>query len=137
MRLWHYKLIPYLPRQQLCGQWRECCLIAKSIAEKGTPNHLLVNKVMDYPEDEFTLYGEQVWQEMWRRGYKCDWDKFSRYRKDYSLIDRPDKLFKGWHNTRYLKQCLNNLEEKYDCGGLTREEWETLLTGYLSIPKGD
>lgn len=25
MRLWHKDLIPYLPRQQLLGQWRECC----------------------------------------------------------------------------------------------------------------
>jgi len=25
MRLWHYKLIPHLPRQQLLGQHRECC----------------------------------------------------------------------------------------------------------------
>jgi uncharacterized protein (TIGR02328 family) len=27
MRLWHYKLIPYLPRQQLLGQHRECCAL--------------------------------------------------------------------------------------------------------------
>ena len=37
MRLWHKDLIYVLPRQQLLGQWRECCLIAKNIAEKGTP----------------------------------------------------------------------------------------------------
>ena len=47
MRLWHKDLIPVLPRQQLIGQWRECCLIAKQISEKGTPNHILVNKIMD------------------------------------------------------------------------------------------
>lgn len=27
MRLWHYKLIPYLPRQQLLGQHRECAAL--------------------------------------------------------------------------------------------------------------
>jgi uncharacterized protein (TIGR02328 family) len=34
MRLWHKDLISVLPRQQLLGQWRECCLIARNIAEK-------------------------------------------------------------------------------------------------------
>lgn len=138
MRLWHYKLIPYLPKQQLTGQWRECCAIAKNILEKGTPNHLLVNKVMNYSEDEFNLYSRQVWAEMCKRGYRCDWYKFSIYRKDcpYEYKGEP-QLFVGWHNTRYLNQCLGNLEEKYDCGGLSLEEWTTLIKGYISIPKGD
>jgi uncharacterized protein (TIGR02328 family) len=35
MRLWHKDLIPILPDKQLLGQWRECCLIAKNIKEKG------------------------------------------------------------------------------------------------------
>lgn len=56
MRLWHYRLLPYLPRLQLVSQWRECCCIAKSITEKGTPNHILVNKIMDYPIDHFVEY---------------------------------------------------------------------------------
>ena len=32
-------------------------------------------------------------------------------------------LFEGWHNERYLKQCYYNLQEKYDCGGISKEEW--------------
>ena len=35
MRLWHKDLVTVLPRMQLLGQWRECCLIAKSIKGKG------------------------------------------------------------------------------------------------------
>ena len=34
MRLWYKYLIGVLPQKQLLGQWRECCLIAKNIAEK-------------------------------------------------------------------------------------------------------
>ena len=49
MRLWHKDLIPVLPRQQLLSQWRECCCIARNIVENGTPNHILVNKILDYP----------------------------------------------------------------------------------------
>ena len=45
-----------LPRQQLISQWRECCCIAKNIADKGTPNHILVNKVLDYNYQHFNYY---------------------------------------------------------------------------------
>ena len=48
VRLWHKDLIQYLPRQQLLGQWREVCAIARNIAVNGTTNHVLVNKVLDY-----------------------------------------------------------------------------------------
>ena len=53
MRLWHKDLIDVLPNGQLLGQWRECCAIARNIKAKGTPNHLLVNKIMDYPDIDF------------------------------------------------------------------------------------
>ena len=37
-------------------------------------------------------------------------------------------LFNGWHyrNDRYLVQCLYNLQEKYDCGGVTFDEWDNI-----------
>ena len=79
MRLWHKNLIPVLPRQHLLGQWRECCLIAKNIHDKGTPNHILVNKIMEYPIDHFFRYGIGIREEMTRRGYKCDVNKFKKY----------------------------------------------------------
>jgi hypothetical protein len=37
-------------------------------------------------------------------------------------------LFSGWHTSRYYQQCYYNLEEKYDCGGLTFEEWDKIAT---------
>ena len=49
MRLWHKDLIPYLPKEQLVSQWRECSSIAGAIIKNGTPNHGLVNYVLDYP----------------------------------------------------------------------------------------
>jgi len=72
MRLWHKDLISVLPDKQLLGQWRECCAIASNIANKGTPNHLLVNKIMDYPIEHFRYYGFTVYIEMCNRGFKCD-----------------------------------------------------------------
>lgn len=132
MRLWHKDLISVLPRQQLIGQWRECCLIAKQIYEKGTPNHILVNKIMDYPLEDFFTYGYAVWQEMYRREYKADWGKFCRYFADaiYSGKMKEENVvgdyFKNWHNDRYLKQCYFNLQEKFDCDGIGLIEWEKI-----------
>ena len=47
MRLWHKDMISILPREQLVAQWRELSAIASNIQTKGTPNHILVNKIMD------------------------------------------------------------------------------------------
>ena len=132
MRLWHKDLIPYLPRQQLLGQWRECCLIAKSIAENGTPNHLLVNKIMDYSPSHFFRYCALVREEMKKRGYKVNWRALEHWRDMMyfdEVIEKPvpyDELFSGWHDQEYFWICYYNLREKYICGGITQEEWKAL-----------
>ena len=133
MRLWHWKLISALPREQLVAQWRELSAIAGNLNTKGTPNHILVNKVCDYPREHFISYALYVRQEMTRRGYRTMesvWNKIYCTREsDYGEIEIvPLKdLFPGWHNDRYLAQCYYNLEEKYDCGGVA-EEWFRKIT---------
>lgn len=142
MRLWHKDLIPVLPRQQLLGQWRECCLIAKNIAEKGSPNHMLVNKIMGYSAYDFDLYTELVYNEMINRGYHCDWAKYLKYRnpRDLETFRRNSKtyeIFKDWHTHRYLKQCFYNLQEKYDCGGISEKDFEKIKSCCCIDKKGD
>jgi len=131
MRLWHKDLIPYLPRKQLVAQWRECCAICSNIANKGTPNHLLVNKIKNYNLYMFFEYMHLVIKEMEDRGYKINkgsYDRcFSNFRKiiekyHWNFYQTFD-LYEDWHNERYLKQCLFNLQEKYDCDGISEEEW--------------
>ena len=130
MRLWHKDLIPYLPRQQLLGQWRECCCIAKNITIKGTPNHILVNKVMSYPFEHLYYYTLLVRNEMVSRGYKCKWNNFDKYNLPTDDTDMNIKdIYSDWHNDRYFWQCFYNLQEKYDCGGITDEEWGMILDG--------
>lgn len=138
MRLWHKDLIPYLPKQQLIGQWRECCLINKNILEKGTPNHILVNKIMNYDLRHFYSYCGRIFQEMIKRGYKADSHKILNQAFYFSefYFFHPEKifnydLFDSWHTGRYLKQCLYNLEEKYDCGGIPEDEWNNILTHFI------
>lgn len=129
MRCWHKDMIKALPRQQLLGQWRECCAIARNINKYGTPRHILVNRIMDYPIEHFMRYGQEVAYEMQRRGYKVDIDRFKCFNANgVRFIDMPThtELFAGWHNDRYFSQCCANLSEKYDCGGITEDEWRAI-----------
>lgn len=135
MRLWHKSFVSSLPRQQLLGQWRECCCIAKNISTSGNPNHILVNKILNYPIGHFITYSVyHVAHEMTVRGYTVDLNKFWKYFPvgDNFIIPSDDELFAGWHNERYFKQCYHNLEEKYDCGGITEEEFIKILNAYES-----
>lgn len=143
MRLWHYDLLDVLPKQQLCSQLRECVAIAKNIYEKGTTNHILINPIMDYDLNHFRLYCNLVIKEMEKRGYKVSdktKDKLNQYLhgrisvsntfggqlKVLLINNKHELLFEGWHTDRYLKQCLYNLEEKYDRGGISQEEWNKI-----------
>ncbi len=123
MRLWHKDLIPILPRKQLISQWKECCAIAKAIAIKSSPNHILVNKVLDYPEAQFNVFAWHVYKEIKNRGYECDWNKFTQWRINRNLEWDIKDIFPEWHDDRYFRQCYYNLEEKYDCGGIPLKEW--------------
>lgn len=131
MRIWHKDLIPVLPDKQLLGQWRECCLIAKLIKENGTPNHLLVNKVTQFPIDHLYNYASLIFGEMTVRGFNCNWMSIEKHlpQRHLSYIPFPD-LFDTeemhWHTLRYFWQCFCNLEEKYDCGGISDSDWEAI-----------
>ena len=132
MRLWHKDLIPVLPKKQLMGQWRECCLIAKALRD-GNLNHLLVNRVKNYQPKHLYSYGVLVGKEMERRGIKVNPETFLRYFCDCdNLHEIPSKdIFPGWHNDKYFSQCFYNLEEKHDCGGIPDDEWSALVYSTL------
>lgn len=127
MRCWHKDLAKFLPRLQLISQWRECCCIAKSISEKGTPNHILVNKIMDYPIEHFIAYTTLIRNEMRSRGYKCDTGKFKKWMPDWDAFTiNFSEVFYDWHNDIYLRECLYNLEEKLLAGGIPTDEWQVI-----------
>lgn len=137
MRLWHKNLIKVLPREQLIAQWREVSAIAGAIIKNGTPNHLLVNKVLNYDFDHFITYSKLVRDEMTARGYRTTstvWDKIVNLEPSWKEIP-INELFLDWHTGRYLKQCYYNLEEKFDCGGISPEDWakieKVVLTTYV------
>ena len=118
MRLWHTSLIEALPREQLVSQWRECSAIAGSIQTKGTPNHVLVNFVMDYDFDHFISYAYYIRQEMTRRKYRTMnsvWDKIVSLKPNWTLLPL-EEVYKYKMSEFYLTICYYNLYEKFDCG---------------------
>ena len=149
MRLWHYELIPYLPRQQLLAQWREL----NSIFVKKN-RHILINYVYDYETCDLVTYSNYVMGEMLKRKYKFDSKNFDYFFKrehlqikkgdlldgifagilmpifplEYVKKELPEryKTFKNHHNEEYLKICCWNLYEKYIRGqsGFTDEAIE-------------
>lgn len=125
MRLWHEKLLPLLPREQLLGQHRECCALRG--AGWGRP-HATVNYVFDHPKEWLYCYHMKVVYEMIKRGYRVNLLWFDiQYqgknlpRKTYTADTLPDVrelndklmgIVYPEHNDDYLAECINNLASK-------------------------
>ena len=89
MRLWDKNLIEVLPREQLVAQWRELSAIAGAIQKNETPNHVLVNFVLDYDYDNFISYAYYIRQEMTNRGIRTMnsvWEKIISLKTDYTIL---------------------------------------------------
>ena len=149
MRLWHRDLIPYLPKQQLLGQWRELCCIGGLLAVDHTPNHILVNPITDYPPEHFEAFCNLVITEMRKRKYEIGeqalrnlqdnvraWRLYLNQELPFDYVDRDwnmdlgEDIYFDWHNNRYLRQCYYNLEEKYDRGGIPDGEWMHIFANF-------
>ena len=118
MRLWHTSFISVLPREQLIAQWRELSAIAGKIQTNGTPNHVLVNFVMDYDFDHFISYAYYIRKEMTNRKYRTTdsvWDKIVSLKSNWTLFPL-ETVYKDKMNDFYLTVCYYNLYEKYNCG---------------------
>ena len=137
MRIWHKNLIKVLPREQLVAQWRELSGMATNIQKKGTPNHVLVNFVLDYDYDDFINYAAAVRAEMTKRKYKTMnsvWDKIVSLKPDWKEIPFED-IYKEKMSDEYLKICYYNLYEKYLCKGIKLEEWMPIHKMFYSKVK--
>lgn len=122
MRLWHESLIPYLPRQQLLGQHRECCALrGKGWGKK----HSTVDYVFKHPFEWLVAYHNLVMYEMSERRYKinCVWYNDNYRGKEIGGINKDlvnsnmisklynDSLIDGIiiypeHNDKYLNECV-------------------------------
>ena len=126
MRLWHQKLIPLLPRQQLLGQHRECCALrGKGWGRK----HSTVDYVFTHEPSLLVAYHYLIIKEMKKRGYHPDkiWENCHYRGKElgYSKTNEfcnenglhliclfPDDIIYPEHNDEYLEEFLDNLKSK-------------------------
>ena len=132
IRIWHKSLIEALPREQLVAAWRELSAIAGAIQKNGTPNHLLVNFVLDYDYDHFISYAYYIRQEMTRRGYRTMdsvWNKIVMLKPNWELLNLID-VYPEKMNDIYLEICSWNLYEKYTCGGISNNDMKQIENIY-------
>ena len=126
MRLWHQKLIPYLDRQRLLGQHRECAALR---GRGWGKKHKIVDYVFQYSPEYLVAYHYLIMNEMKRRGYKPDETWYNPNWRGSTLGEEP-----GWanwtivesllskaganitiypeHNDEYLQECIENLKGK-------------------------
>lgn len=127
MRLWSQQLIPYLDRQRLLGQHRECAALrGKGWGKK----HSVVDYVFTHDPSWLVAYHFLVMDEMERRGYHPDpvwrnpfWrgstlgmdDKFADpdfVDDQYAYAVHKNGIIYPEHNDTYLRECLLLLKEK-------------------------
>lgn len=138
MRLWHQKLIPYLPRQQLLGQHRElAALRGKGWGRK----HATVDYVFKYDPCFLIAYHYCIMEEMERRGYHpdrvwdnidwrgnqigeaCNWADAKGVEELWMNVNQMGAIIYPEHNDAYLRECIDNLKSK----GIDTTEMEKLL----------
>ena len=139
MRLWSWQLLPYLSDLQFEGQLREITAIMRDWRDRGKTNHLLINRVMEYPKADLYRYFCEYEAEYFKRygrtldRYSSEFGRFA----NWSVDTKNNTIFDGWHNKEYLRVCLSNLYEKHTFGigksRITDEEWQRLCEGYKTI----
>lgn len=143
MRLWHFKLLPYLPDKQFVDQLNDLLRVMRSWRIRGTVNNILVNRVMDYPKEELYDYFCYYESMSKARGIELNPDihrEFFRFAfGDVERVVRcinEGQVFYGWHDEEYLRICMSVLYEKHINTGrssITDSEWDKLLDGYKEI----
>lgn len=141
MRLWHYALLPYLPELQFKGQLRKLVLIMHQWRDKGKTNHLLINRVMEYPKQDLGGYFLAYREEYQKRYNKDVSAKINEEFYEFCEGHSNKNVFSDWHNEEYLRVCVYNLYEKYRFGvgksKISQEEWDRVLRGYKEITGED
>lgn len=127
MRLWHQSLLPYLDRQRLLSQHRECAALrGKGWGKK----HATVDYVFTHHFTKLVAYHWKVMDEMKRRGYNPDeawldvsyrgkalghdihWKDTTGAMSEWGVSIRDNTPIYPEHNDAYLAECLRLLREK-------------------------
>lgn len=136
MRIWSKRLICYLPDKQLKAMRYE---LGDMIKQYPNIKHSLVKFANEY--DIAYLYGyfDAVCKELRKRNVNMN---VPYNNKILDIVyDTPSKLpiinncaFKE-DNDRYLRQCYYNLQEKYDRGIVSKEDWKNIHKNIYGLIK--
>ena len=119
MRLWHEKMLPYLSKQHLQGQHRECCAL------RGLGwgrKHATVDYVFTYSPMLLAYYHCRLMQRLqlgWNVDLEPAWyDPLYRglraqpWPESCLDIKEPEGLLYPEHNAAYWQECRENLKRK-------------------------
>lgn len=132
MRLWDYRLIKVLPNAQLKAMRYE---IGDMVKQYPNIKNRLVSYANNYDIVYLLSYFYQVTNEMENRNIKMN-DAynseivdicFQKSKSENIFFDFNSPPIYTEHNDRYLRQNFFNLEEKFDRGIISKEEWEEIL----------
>lgn len=162
MRLWPYQMFSVLPYRQMLAQWRECLavsgMLAKDLENKSGINHYIIDRVKNYSIEHFVVYCDLVRKEFERRNWTIGTNTIEKLNNDINFenvlskieINEHDNnvitpsisikydnieeiLFYGFHDDRYIKQCLYKFQEMYDCDALTSDVWKELQSKFSRL----
>lgn len=131
MRLWHYKLLPYLPKNQILGQHRECCALRGLGWGK---KHYIVDYVFIHPFRMLSQYHKAVMNRI-ENANPLWYIWYYRGKKSESILPAPNSneiYYEHYpeHNDNYLSICLHNL--KYSLSATTKKCKNIDLFKYFS-----
>lgn len=141
MRIWSRNILPYLPKLQFLGQLRELVAIMRDWRDKGETNHLLINKVMEYPKVDLALYYSTYDLIFKNRFGVYPNEKYAKEFAQFADESKPT-YYQDWLETKdHLRVEMANLYEKHfhakGKSQITDVEWQTLLDGYKKITGED
>ena len=140
MRLWDFRLLPYLPKLQLLAQKRECDLIIKDAVMGKKTNHILINYIYENGgiySISFQTYYALLYKEFKNRGFRFN-DKYQMVNLFY-VENLPIEPFPRHHTTDYLTMNYWNLKEKWlrKQRDFTDDVWQKLDKFYQDYMKGE
>lgn len=125
-----------LPSLQELSEWRELIAIKRKIDKCGSPQHRLVNAVLDYNIVDFKNYTRLVYDSMCEHGYSVNinlLNEILEWKCDLFNNERKPCDYDGWLDGLWLETSIYNLQEKAIVGIVPYDEWLKIVDGYEDV----
>ena len=135
MRIWEISMIQNgsLPSSLSLSHWRELVAIKRKIYKCGSPQHGLVNAILNYNIIDFKNYTRAVYDEMCERGFNVNiklLNEILGWKCDLFNNDRKPCGYDDWLEGRWLETSIYTLQEKVICGIVPYDEWIVIYNKY-------